>query len=167
MQVVERDSNLYVYKGVGAPTTTYQNAIHAEIMKEIGMKDRGKKQATYQVIKDSNMPAMLTENGFINNSGNAAKMKDSAWVEKVARGHVNGLEKAFNLKRKVVVQPVASSPSQATSSNNDNKGTLYKVQVGAFTNKANADKLAADDKSQRLSSNSYKRLMLTSLKSIE
>lgn len=92
----------YVSNNVGTTTKSYQNIIHAEIMKEIDMRDRGKKQQGFHVIRVSNMPALLTENGFIDTASDANKMKDAAWLEKVARSHVNGLAKAFNLKRKAV-----------------------------------------------------------------
>ncbi|MDR6998875.1 N-acetylmuramoyl-L-alanine amidase [Neobacillus niacini] len=45
------------------------------------------------------MDAMLSENGFIDNGDDLAKMKDPAWINDVARGHVNGLAKVFNLHR--------------------------------------------------------------------
>ena len=115
-------------------SATYQNAIHAEILKLIDMKDRGKKTAKFHVLKETKMPAVLTENGFINNPVDAAHMKNLAWIEKVARGHVNGLEKAFNLKKKL--KPVTTNPSKTNE--------LYTVQVGAFSNKDNAEKVAAE-----------------------
>ncbi|MGE6261089.1 N-acetylmuramoyl-L-alanine amidase [Heyndrickxia sporothermodurans] len=90
----------YVYPGVGAPTTTYQTAIHDEVMKVNQLSDRGKKQSNLHVLRESNMPALLTENGFIDNANDAAKMKNATWIESVARGHVNGLAKAFNLQKK-------------------------------------------------------------------
>lgn len=46
------------------------------------------------------MPALLTENGFIDTASDAKKMKQSSWIEDVAQGHVNGLAKAFGLKKK-------------------------------------------------------------------
>ncbi|GIN87646.1 hypothetical protein J6TS2_40320 [Heyndrickxia sporothermodurans] len=90
----------YVYPGVGAPTTTYQTAIHDEVMKVNQLSDRGKKQSNLHVLRESNMPALLTENGFIDNANDAAKMKNATWIESVARGHVNGLATAFNLQKK-------------------------------------------------------------------
>lgn len=128
----------FTYSGTKAPTTDYQNAIHSEIMAQIGINDRGKKQKNLHVLRETDMPAVLTENGFIDSSSDASKMKDSAWLEKVSRGHVNGLAKAFNLKRKVVAQP------QQTETD----GALYKVQVGAFANKSNADRLVSELKSK-------------------
>lgn len=90
----------YVYPGVGAPTTTYQTTIHDEVMKVNQLSDRGKKQSNLHVLRESNMPAILTENGFIDNANDAAKMKNATWIESVARGHVNGLATAFNLQKK-------------------------------------------------------------------
>lgn len=90
----------YVYPGVGAPTTTYQNTIHAEILKLVNFTDRGKKQADFHMLRESNMPALLTENGFIDNANDAAKLKTSSFIESLARGHVNGIAKCFNLPKK-------------------------------------------------------------------
>lgn len=91
----------FVDSGVDSVTVNYQNIIHEEIAKVIGLRDRGKKQARFHVIHASRMPALLTENGFIDSTADAAKMKDANWIETVARAHVTGLEKAFNLERKV------------------------------------------------------------------
>ncbi|MBU8733425.1 N-acetylmuramoyl-L-alanine amidase [Cytobacillus oceanisediminis] len=90
----------FVYPGVGAPTTTYQNNIHAEIMKLVDFYDRGKKQANFHVLRETRMPALLTENGFIDNTNDAAKLKSSTFIENLARGHVNGIVKSFNLPKK-------------------------------------------------------------------
>ncbi|WP_175074069.1 N-acetylmuramoyl-L-alanine amidase [Terribacillus sp. AE2B 122] len=74
--------------------------IHEEVMKLNGMSDRGRKKANFHVLRETNMPAVLTENGFIDNSADAAKMKSNSWIQNVARGHVNGLEKALGLTKK-------------------------------------------------------------------
>ncbi|HWL26972.1 MAG TPA: N-acetylmuramoyl-L-alanine amidase [Ureibacillus sp.] len=73
----------------------YQNMIHSEIVKQSDMKDCRKKQENLHVLRKSNMPAILTECGFIDNKGDAAKFKDDEFIEKLAVGHVNGLVKAF------------------------------------------------------------------------
>lgn len=45
------------------------------------------------------MPALLTENGFIDTVADANKLKTSSFIQSLARGHANGLEQAFNLKK--------------------------------------------------------------------
>ncbi|WHY15763.1 N-acetylmuramoyl-L-alanine amidase [Peribacillus frigoritolerans] len=101
----------YVYTSASAKAKECQSTIHAEIMKVIDMKDRGKKSANYHVLRTSSMPAVLTECGFIDNAGDAAKLKTSVFIEKLSKGHVNGLVKAFNLKKKAAAENVETSTS--------------------------------------------------------
>jgi N-acetylmuramoyl-L-alanine amidase len=129
----------YIYNGgVSAPTVAYQNVIHQEILKAIGnVKDRGKKRANYAVLRQTKMPALLTENLFIDNANDAAKLKSEQFLLQIAHGHVQGIVKAFGLKKKA--QPTPSQPQQKAS---DKK--LYRVQVGAFTDRKNAERLAEE-----------------------
>ncbi|MGJ7922532.1 N-acetylmuramoyl-L-alanine amidase [Neobacillus sp. LXY-4] len=118
----------YIYPGVGAPTTTYQSIIHEEVIKQTNFTNRGQKTANFHVLRESNMPALLTENGFIDNANDASKLKSASFLASIARGHANGLARAFNLIKKPT--------------------TLYKVQIGAFSNKSNADSLANEAKAK-------------------
>ncbi|MDQ1143231.1 N-acetylmuramoyl-L-alanine amidase [Bacillus sp. SORGH_AS 510] len=117
----------YIYNGLSDSSTTakYRDIIHVEVIKLNQLVDRGKKKANFHVLRESNMPAMLSENGFIDQSHDAALMKQVSWRQKAAQGHANGLAKAFNLKPKT--QP--SDPS----------GIMYKVIAGSFKQQENAD----------------------------
>ncbi|WP_243356084.1 N-acetylmuramoyl-L-alanine amidase family protein [Bacillus litorisediminis] len=90
----------FIYPNVGAPTTTYQDIIHEEILKQVDFYNRGKKEANFHVLRETYMPALLTENGFIDNATDANKLKQSSYIERIARGHVNGLARAFNIPKK-------------------------------------------------------------------
>ncbi|PLR86225.1 MULTISPECIES: N-acetylmuramoyl-L-alanine amidase [Bacillus] len=90
----------YIYPGTGAPTTTYHNIIHNEVVSATGFRDRGKKQANLHMLRESAMPALLTENGFIDNEADATSLKQASFIERIARGHVNGLARSFNLAQK-------------------------------------------------------------------
>lgn len=118
----------YIYPGVGSPTTTYQDIIHQEILKVVNFVNRGEKTADFHVLRESKMPALLTENGFIDNTNDTAKLKDTNFLTTIARGHAKGLAKAFNLTKKT--------------------NALYRVQIGAFSNKTNAENLAMDAKAK-------------------
>lgn len=89
----------YIYPSSGTPATTYQSIIHSEVTKLVNYKDRGKKTANFHVLRRSTMPALLTENGFIDSNSDASKLKTDSFVEALARGHVNGIVKAFALKK--------------------------------------------------------------------
>ena len=130
----------YIYNGsVSSATIAYQNVMHQEIMKAIGgVKDRGKKRANYAVLRETKMPAILTENLFIDNSSDAAKLKSDSFLSQIAFGHVQGLVKAFGLKKKAAAKPSSAKPAAS------NQKEVYRVQVGAFNDKKNAERLVAE-----------------------
>lgn len=79
-------------------TAKLRNTVHAEVVKLNNLGDRGKKKENLHVLRESSMPAMLSENGFIDTKADADKMKNATWINNVARGHVNGLAKALGLQ---------------------------------------------------------------------
>ncbi|MCM3740616.1 N-acetylmuramoyl-L-alanine amidase [Oceanobacillus luteolus] len=88
----------YIYNGsVSSQDISYRDIVHAEIMKQVDFRNRGKKRANFHVLRESNMPAVLTENGFIDNSTDAAKLKSDAYLNRIALGHANGIAKALGL----------------------------------------------------------------------
>ena len=123
------------YSRTGSSTTAFHNVMHQEIMKQIGgsiSSDRGKKTANFHVLRDSLMKAVLTENLFISNSADAKLLKSDQFLDKVAKGHVNGLVSFYGLKKKSV-------PPKETAN-----GKLWKVQVGAYEIKKNAEEIEQD-----------------------
>lgn len=129
----------FIYNGgVSANTTKYRDIIHAEVVKAIGsgVRNRGKKRANFHMLRESRMPAMLSESLFIDTKADADKLKSNAFIDKVAQGHANGLIKALGLKAKT--KP-ASTPSKPTA-----KGeTFYRVVAGSYKERKNADAQAA------------------------
>lgn len=127
----------YIHTNTGGKTFEIQVAIHDEILEQIrgvGAQDRGRKRKSYHVLRETRMSSVLTENLFIDTKSDADKLKDSDFLERLARGHTNGLEKAFDLKRKTIQ---ASEPKSS-------QGSFYRVQVGAFSERSNAESLAKD-----------------------
>ena len=99
----------------------YQNLIHSELTKVNELQNRGKKKANFHVLRATAMPAILTENGFIDNSHDASLMKETSWRQKVAQGHVNGLAEAFNLKRKSAVDSDKSGTKDDSSNSSNSR----------------------------------------------
>ena len=91
----------FVYKEIHANATTrkYQTILHTTVAKSISLPNRGKKQADFHVLRKSRMPAILTENGFVDHPEDAKLMKQTNWREQVAAGHVEGLAQIFQLKK--------------------------------------------------------------------
>lgn len=46
------------------------------------------------------MPAVLTENGFVDTVADANKLKSDVYLNRIALGHANGIAKALGLRRK-------------------------------------------------------------------
>src|SRR5699024_7197767 len=93
----------YIYNGNFSgkeKTNKLRNYIHDEVIEQTNFGNRGKKEANFHMLRESSMAASLTENGFIDYKADANKLKSDAFLSKVARGHVNGLVKAFDLNKK-------------------------------------------------------------------
>ncbi|MCJ8008130.1 N-acetylmuramoyl-L-alanine amidase [Lederbergia wuyishanensis] len=131
----------FIYNGIyktKPATNNKRNVLHDEIIKTTGFKDRGKKEANFHMVRESGMQSCLTESGFIDNANDAALLKQASFLEKVARGHADGLSKALNLKKKQVSRP----PTKTETADNSSK--LHRVQLGAYADPKNAEKLVEE-----------------------
>ena len=85
------------------------------------------------------MPAVLTENGFLTNPEDARLLKDDRFLRAVAEAHARGVAEAFKLTSQTAVpSPFPNLPLVQTRPNK-----LNIVQIGAFRERANAERLAA------------------------
>ncbi len=61
-----------------------------------GAISRGVKLGKFHVIRESNMPAILIEGGFITNPKERALLKDKKHLEKIAHAIAEGIDQYFN-----------------------------------------------------------------------
>jgi N-acetylmuramoyl-L-alanine amidase len=129
----------FVYNklSVSSDTNKKRMKFHEEMIKVINDKDRGAKFANFHMLRESNMTAWLTENLFIDNPGDNAKLKNKAFLDALAQGHANGIAKAYGLTRKPMEQPKqpVSKPSEDVT---------YRVVTGSFEDRDNAEKRVKD-----------------------
>ncbi|MGM8365243.1 N-acetylmuramoyl-L-alanine amidase [Virgibacillus sp. W0181] len=93
----------YVYNGLyrkKQETVRLQQKIHRAIVNRTEFTDRGRKEANFHMLRESAMPALLTESGFIDHREDAEHLKTAAFLNKIARGHAEGIGEAFGLKVK-------------------------------------------------------------------
>jgi len=91
----------------------FQECLHKEIlstMKAYGqISDRGLKQANYAVLRETRMPAVLTENLFIDRKEDTDKLKDSGFLKAVGEAHARGIAKYLGLSGGSSKQPAATA----------------------------------------------------------
>lgn len=78
-----------------------QEAVH----KQLGTRNRGVRQAPFNVLRSAQMPGVLVEVGFLSNTAEAEKLKNEAYRDKIIDGLANALQ-AF------IVEFKASQPSR-------------------------------------------------------
>lgn len=72
-------------------------AVHKEMVGATGFRDRGVKAANFHVIKNTHMPAILVETGFVSNPVEEKHLTDPAMQDKMAQAITNGVEEVFGL----------------------------------------------------------------------
>ncbi|USK59297.1 N-acetylmuramoyl-L-alanine amidase [Peribacillus asahii] len=90
----------YIHPNASKKTVSYRDAFHKEFIKHVSLRNRGRKTANFQVLRDTQMPAILTENGFIDRVNDANKLKKSSFLDDLALGHIEGIAKSLNLRPK-------------------------------------------------------------------
>lgn len=107
-------------------------AIHPAVVKSYGLRDRGIKSANFHMLRESRMPAILIEGGFMDSNIDIKKLRDDKVLERAGKNIADAVAAYFKLKKK-------PKPKKE-------KGKLYKVQIGAFSSKKNAERQAAKAK---------------------
>jgi len=80
----------YAY-ATGGKGEKLAKAIQANLVSTIGLTDRGAKTANFAVLRETKMPAALTEVCFINNPAEEALLKTDAFISKAASGIASGI----------------------------------------------------------------------------
>lgn len=122
----------YTCPGASSTSVAWRNELYDALIKHTGLKgnrSQPKAEGSYYVLKNSKMPAVLLELGFMDSKTDVPVILTDAYAQNCAKAIVEVLVKRGKLTKKATTSPVT---------------TLYKVQVGAFSNVENANKLVAD-----------------------
>lgn len=104
-------------------------------VKAIGQNSRGVKTNNLMFTRATKMTAVLCECAFVDNKKDVVIIDTVAEQKAFGVAYAKGILEYFGIAYKA---PVAAKPAASTS------GKLYRVQVGAYKEKANADKLVAE-----------------------
>lgn len=69
--------------------------IYTKLVAISDLRTRGIKEADFAVLRETKMPAVLVELGFVSNPGDLAKLTDSAWQDDAAKAIADGIAEAL------------------------------------------------------------------------
>ena len=124
----------YTHPQSSPASVVWRNSLYDALIKHTGLKgNRSNPKATSNlyVLRNTKMPAVLLELGFMDSKTDAPIILTDDYAKKCAKAIVEVLAQGGNLAKKAV--------------KND---SLYRVQLGAFGNKANAEKLMKELKAK-------------------
>lgn len=98
------------------------------------------------VTRNTDMPSVLLECGFMDNPREADLMLDKKFQAEVAKEVTTGALRYFGKRYDHSVKKKVGVPKKPSSDSGSKE--LYRVQIGAFTQREGADKLVADAKKQ-------------------
>lgn len=120
----------YVYTSKPKEAVELAHKIHSRLIVTTGRKDRGIKTADFHVLRETHMTSILCECGFMTSHEESTLLKSTDYRLKCATAIAEGLIEQYGLKPKP--QP------------KDPLNKLYRVQVGAFSQRENAERLAKE-----------------------
>lgn len=124
----------YSYTKASKASVEWRDALYDSLIAHTGLKGNRaapKATANYYVLKNTTMPAVLLELGFMDSSTDVPVILSDEYAQQCARAIVETIAKRGGLTKKPVEENV-----------------IYRVQVGAFSKRANAERLAEELKAK-------------------
>ncbi|WP_121614808.1 N-acetylmuramoyl-L-alanine amidase [Virgibacillus halodenitrificans] len=75
-------------------------AIHPSIVGAMGIRDRGVKSANFHMVRESRMPAILIEGGFMDSTIDIKKMRDNTVMDRTGKALADAIASYFGLNKK-------------------------------------------------------------------
>ncbi|HSX11258.1 MAG TPA: N-acetylmuramoyl-L-alanine amidase [Chlamydiales bacterium] len=76
------------------------DAVLSRVIRRTSAQSRGVKKGNFFVIRETSMPAILVEGGFISNPDERVLLKSRDYQEKIARGIADGVDQYFKARWK-------------------------------------------------------------------
>lgn len=98
----------FIHTSAPSRTQGIQKKIHppsAKVWTDKNRANRGMKQANFQVLRETRMPAVLLEHGFISNPDDRALLKGHTHRERLADAMEQGIVDAMGLEKKQPEKP--------------------------------------------------------------
>lgn len=123
----------WIYEATNSKTEAYAKAVFDEVLKIGGFASRGVKRGNFHVTRETKMPACLLELGFISNLQDNLVFDRN--LTKNAEAIAGAIASYAGIKEPPINPPIPPSIPELP---------LYRVQVGAFAQRENAEKTAKE-----------------------
>lgn len=107
-------------------------AIHPRIVMAMGLSDRGMKRANFHVLRESAMPAFLSEGGFMDSAVDILKLRDDDYLQAQGEAIAEGLAIYFKL------QLLSASEDSPILSPKEGTSKLYSPSSQSLINSTSA-----------------------------
>ncbi|RST56917.1 LysM peptidoglycan-binding domain-containing protein [Siminovitchia terrae] len=107
----------YTYLGNWPQAEKLAAIVQRNLVQAYGLKDRGLKKADFHMLRESKMPAILTEGGYMDSTIDVKKLRDDKVLDAAGKAIADGVAEYFGLKidtSKPADKPAASKPSTNT-----------------------------------------------------
>jgi len=123
----------YVYRSASNASKTFQSIVHGQVQPTLlsyNHPNRGRKSANYAVLRLTNMPAVLTEIAFIDNSADAGLLQNEAFLKSMGESYAKGIAVYLNLPRRAVPNPSPSPTPTPNPSPSEPDTKTYTIRQG-------------------------------------
>lgn len=134
---------VYVPMSENPKSKKLADCVHPRIVKTMQSKDRGIKEKNLSVLRNSNMPAILTEGGFMDSRSDIKKLRNDKFLKAQGEAIALGIVEYFGLTQKPLPKPIVTPAVKSASTKKK-----YRIFTGTFDSKESAarasDKLKKD-----------------------
>jgi N-acetylmuramoyl-L-alanine amidase len=116
------------------------NYIQQSFVKNLKRKNRTVKQAGFLVLRNTYMPSVLVETGFLTNSKEGAYLNSKRGQTEISRAIAKAIMKYKSsldgtLFTGLVMDTAPDEVTNTTTANNSTAGTIFRIQIAASTKK--------------------------------
>ncbi|WP_053436327.1 N-acetylmuramoyl-L-alanine amidase family protein [Sporosarcina globispora] len=95
----------YTYLGSWPDAERLAGYVHSRLVEAYGLKDRGLKKADFQILRETKMPSILLEGGYMDSTIDIKKLRDDKVLRAAGYAAASGVAKYAGLKKKVTEKP--------------------------------------------------------------
>ena len=133
----------FTYLGKWPDAEKLAKLVQDRLVEVYGLKDRGLKKADFHVVRETSMPAILAEGGYMDSTIDIKKLRDDALLKRAGEALALAIMDYLGVKVKEEVKEVQKPASSTKEIYRVRKSKDdAKTQKGAFTNLESAKDLA-------------------------